>query len=1225
MKNQTSRIVPALAAAALALAVQSAFADPGVSYSGGTYTQDFNSFNTLGNMPPVTFGSLSLNPIVIGPTPVGSAPIDLTGPSADGNLPQISGLTGWYADSFGGNSSALTYEVDDGSSVNVGLKGYFDPAQQSAGNNLAIGALTGSASGNVVFGVRLVNTGSTTLNAISLSYTGELFHEDAGPKTLLFGYTVDPTGTASIPSSNLTAVGSLNVTGFDTGLPGAVANSPSSTKNLSVINLPLATAWAPNQALWLTWTASSAGGGQGLGIDNLSFSASNVTVFSALTWSHASDGNWNTTDVNWKDSSNTSTSFANNNNVVFGDLAANATITVDPAGVTIQQSANITNNSATTYTFTGGSIGGTSASLNINGSGTVKLTSPNTYGLATNVNAGTLVVSSDNQLGASTATVTLNGGTLKLAGPIDSSNRVLTVSEAGATINLNGFNALFGASSANIARVNGVLTVTGGGNLDLGAAPAFATSGKAPYGSLTIDAGNSVTIHGNGRSSAIDMYAGGVLNGDLILDNTPVGSRFNFNSPGDSTLGVDHNGDSKFTGTGRLLVMNGSGWVNVSNTTVPTWQLDTTGTVISNTSKTYAAEIDVNVVLNAGNHPFTPVDVITADFTNNNPNPTNSFVTAMGGTKIGSQGHGPSFSNLIIKGVISGNSDIQIGNDYKGGGSGDMTWYAHNTYAGTTMIDGGGGLYTAIDDALPTTTNVVFGAIFSKTEGLVDLDGHSQHVQSISVALGSNTPQGWIIQNSGPSDATLYITGNNTPLNPYVGLLNDGGQNTDGTVGTHTLALSKSGNGILVLGEYVYADHTTTSNYSGGTTVSGGTLEIAFDGALGAPTGNLTMDGGTLSVRNPFFIGSPDGTESTVSFSSDRPLTVTSNGGTILTPAFNATLQASSSTVSLVEPVTLSGNGGYHWGGTLQYTGAPGSSLTINGGSGSVVVTGSAAVQANAGSTILVGGASDPFTDSSNANAHVAVISDGLVRFTSGAKAVSALSGTGAVQIDAGATLTSDGAQVATLLVDGTQVIRPNATAAGTSKVNALTLAGGSGNWIGHLELSGNKLIVEAASKATAMATLQEQIAYGGSNAAGITSSGLGANFALAVMDNGILGKSTFGGVAVDAGSILVSPELLGDSNADGKVDLTDLSTVLNHFGVATSAWTSGNFDGGATIDLTDLSNVLNNFGVTNANASDLPAALASSGGAITATPEPGSLALAGLGAVALLRRRKRA
>ena len=75
---------------------------------------------------------------------------------------------------------------------------------------------------------------------------------------------------------------------------------------------------------------------------------------------------------------------------------------------------------------------------------------------------------------------------------------------------------------------------------------------------------------------------------------------------------------------------------------------------------------------------------------------------------------------------------------------------------------------------------------------------------------------------------------------------------------------------------------------------------------------------------------------------------------------------------------------------------------------------------------------------------------------------------------------------------------------------------------------------------------------------------------------------------------------VLGDANLDGKVDLTDLSAVLNNFGSSTDHWTGGNFDGAASIDLTDLSDVLNNFG----------SSLSGSGSsAIVATPEPTSLA----------------
>jgi hypothetical protein len=204
----------------------------------------------------------------------------------------------------------------------------------------------------------------------------------------------------------------------------------------------------------------------------------------------------------------------------------------------------------------------------------------------------------------------------------------------------------------------------------------------------------------------------------------------------------------------------------------------------------------------------------------------------------------------------------------------------------------------------------------------------------------------------------------------------------------------------------------------------------------------------------------------------------------------------------------------------------------------------------------------------------------------------------------------------------GTVNANANIQIHGTSKVGALNLVGGPGAWTTGLDLTTSKLILEVAgSHATAITQLQEQVAFGKTSTDGIfTSATLGSTFAIAVMDNAVLNKATFGGVSVDANSVLVGAELLGDSNADGHVDLTDLSTVLNNFGSTTNAWTSGNFDGASTIDLTDLSDVLNNFGLSNPNASD---GGLSFGGAV-ATPEPASLAVVGLGAVALISRRRK-
>ena len=187
--------------------------------------------------------------------------------------------------------------------------------------------------------------------------------------------------------------------------------------------------------------------------------------------------------------------------------------------------------------------------------------------------------------------------------------------------------------------------------------------------------------------------------------------------------------------------------------------------------------------------------------------------------------------------------------------------------------------------------------------------------------------------------------------------------------------------------------------------------------------------------------------------------------------------------------------------------------------------------------------------------------------------------------------------------------------------VPSLQLDGSTNAWSAAVDITNNKLIIEdAITHAGTLATVQNQVAFGASHATGIISTALPAGTAIAVLDNAVTQFTSFGGVAVDANAILVAPELLGDANVDGKVDLNDLNIVLNNLGTANINWTSGNFDGAATIDLNDLNDVLNNLGQTFANPTSTEQALAAQ-----AAPEPASLTLlASAVALPLFRRSRR-
>ena len=122
-----------------------------------------------------------------------------------------------------------------------------------------------------------------------------------------------------------------------------------------------------------------------------------------------------------------------------------------------------------------------------------------------------------------------------------------------------------------------------------------------------------------------------------------------------------------------------------------------------------------------------------------------------------------------------------------------------------------------------------------------------------------------------------------------------------------------------------------------------------------------------------------------------------------------------------------------------------------------------------------------------------------------------------------------------------------------------------------------------------------------------IVSSALPANTVLAVVDNAALTTpfTTFFGQPVDLNSLLVAPELLGDTDISGTVDLNDSNTVLNNLGTVSAAWTSGNFEGASTIDLKNLNDVLNHLGTTYASSSSVIAAKTLLGVAAPDAPIP--------------------
>ena len=779
--------------------------------------------------------------------------------------------------------------------------------------------------------------------------------------------------------------------------------------------------------------------------------------------------------------------------------------------------------------------------------------------------------------------------------------------------------------------------------------------------------GSTITIDGGGiTSNGLTFQSGSnniLLAGPGTL--TLAGSNVTVAASNTATISAKLAGTAgvNVLGGGSLVLSNAgnsfTGNVTVSNGTL---SINSDGALgdASNTVNLAGGTLSVTVPLTESR-----TFVITGQTSTLNDNGNNiTITTALTGagplTKLGGGTltfTGSSSTSQFSGGIAITAGKVVINNaDPTTGISGVGTGLLAVSDGATLSIEGGQHLGRQTGSVAPsiTLTPGATGATFQASGGITELDGETF---SIGTGAGNVT-----IKSVGATDQLIINTA-----------LRNGGGTTSGAVinvqgaGIVQLAsgaVSTSNAGTQYSGSWIINLNQSTGILMAGPVLSGGLGEPlnAFgyqapattgSGAYAGLTNPVTLNSGTIAFGAD--MGNPGATSILTADSFRSPLTlsggnIASSGVDYNSVAVVANLAASislsngtTSTVLLYDPVAGASAGGRSlnitndpngtnltsdltWGqGSTLAVVAPAAlaasssstpdALNLVRTSGTVTVGTGATLQINTGAAVQLGGTMDALSDGTN---NVAVVNNGIFNVTQGAKHTGAISGSGTTTVSDGVSVTSDGIVQNTLAVNGAGSVTVRAGGSHTSTQHALSRRKRTGAWTADLNINDNKLIVEAAgNKASLIAQIRDQLAFAKTNAAGITTATLPATMGEAVVDNAIVSKTTFGNVLVDANSILVGPELLGDSNIDGHVDLTDLSTVLNNFGSATLDWTSGNFDGGATIDLTDLSDVLNNFGATNPGASLAPAVAA-------ATPEPASLALAGTGTLLLMMRRRR-
>lgn len=205
-----------------------------VNYTGGTYTQNFDSLLATGTSNAWTDNST---------------------------------ITGWFI-------NKAVYAADTGSS-NTGR--FYSYGASSTDAERALGTVASGGSGTNLFGANFLNGLGANAVSFNLQYVGEQWRDgnNTTQQKLTFEYSLDAT---SLSDGTWTAVALLDFTGPKaTTTAGALNGNLAENRASLSETVTLSSDWASNASLWIRWTdLNDAGNDHGLAVDDLSFSAQPV-------------------------------------------------------------------------------------------------------------------------------------------------------------------------------------------------------------------------------------------------------------------------------------------------------------------------------------------------------------------------------------------------------------------------------------------------------------------------------------------------------------------------------------------------------------------------------------------------------------------------------------------------------------------------------------------------------------------------------------------------------------------------------------------------------------------------------------------------------------------------------------------------------------------------------------------------------------------------------------
>ncbi len=404
-------------------------------------------------------------------------------------------------------------------------------------------------------------------------------------------------------------------------------------------------------------------------------------------------------------------------------------------------------------------------------------------------------------------------------------------------------------------------TKLGAGALTLGGALANTYTGTTIVSAGTLRFGKSASVDAFGGDLAIN---GGTVNyfgttNDQLPDSANVtlnsgtldfGARSETIGNASSGLGsFTMNGGSVLKGSGGTIVLDRNPTITggtitlsaASGVITANQDLIFNGGTISFTSTSSSSTAALNL-RNGGGISYQSVGTSTALVTNTGGGSARLSLNLSGATVFTVDDSTSVTTEMIIGVVISGGTNL-----FEKRGDGVLQFNAANTYSGATMISGGvlgvstlanGGAASGVGDSTNSATSLILnGGTLRYTGGTASSDrlfsvgtsgGTLDASGSGKLALGNTGTMGF---NNQSGARALTLTGNNTGDNTLAAAIGDNGGAT---------TLTKNGSGTWVL--------SGNNTYTGGTTLSQGTLKLGADNALGS--GGFIFAGGTLDANN---------------------------------------------------------------------------------------------------------------------------------------------------------------------------------------------------------------------------------------------------------------------------------------------------------------------------------------------------------------------------------------